>query len=354
MRYRTSFIVACALALAGAGVNADSASPQQQGQQQPVTAVVRTELAKKASLDQTLVGYGQVGTDAGHTESLSAPVAGMIATLAVAPGTPVDKGQKLLDFDVAPNVQATYRQAASAVASASEELKRIESQAKLQLATQSQMAAARKNLADAKAAYQAQQQLDAGRRTSAIRAPFAGVVVAVAIHQGDRVQAGAALVQLAHTNALMVALGVEPEDSVKVRPGMPVRLNSVFRPEEKAQGSVVQRQMALDPQTHLVNVLARFTPAAGHPWTIGVPVRGEIVLHSAPEWTLPRNAVLTDKQGAYIYQVKNGKAHLVRVKVESESDQATAIQGGFDPTLPVVVVGNYELHDGMAVREDKQ
>ena len=62
-------------------------------------------------------------------------------------------------------------------------------------------------------------------------------------------------------------------------------------------------------------------------------------------------AVLTDANGAYIFQVSGGKAHRVTVTSGAESQGMVAISGGIDPHVPVVVLGNYELQEGMQVRQ---
>jgi hypothetical protein len=61
--------------------------------------------------------------------------------------------------------------------------------------------------------------------------------------------------------------------------------------------------------------------------------------------------VLTDARGAYVFQVAAGKARRVDVTPGTESAGLVAISGALDPALPVVVLGNYELQDGMPVRE---
>jgi hypothetical protein len=68
-------------------------------------------------------------------------------------------------------------------------------------------------------------------------------------------------------------------------------------------------------------------------------------------WVVPRNAVLQDDKGSYIFQIVNGHAKRINVTTGVETDQLTEIYGGFDSSLPVVSLGNYELQDGMAVRE---
>jgi hypothetical protein len=69
---------------------------------------------------------------------------------------------------------------------------------------------------------------------------------------------------------------------------------------------------------------------------------------------VPRQAVLTDAQGAYIFQVVQGVAHRVNVTKGHESQGVVAISGTMDTKLPVVVLGNYVLQDGMKVREGAQ
>ena len=60
--------------------------------------------------------------------------------------------------------------------------------------------------------------------------------------------------------------------------------------------------------------------------------------------------MLRDARGAYLFQVREGKAHRVDVQTGLERDGLIAVQGAFDTKQPIVKLGNYELQDGMAVR----
>ena len=70
-------------------------------------------------------------------------------------------------------------------------------------------------------------------------------------------------------------------------------------------------------------------------------------------WLLPRDAVLEDEQGAYLFQVADGKAVRVNVKRIGGNDDTIVVEGPLDPARPVVTVGNYQLADGMTVRQDE-
>jgi membrane fusion protein, multidrug efflux system len=66
----------------------------------------------------------------------------------------------------------------------------------------------------------------------------------------------------------------------------------------------------------------------------------------------PREAVLTDANGPYVFQIAAGKAKRLAVTIVGEAGDKTVITGPLDPTRKIVVTGNYELSDGMAVREE--
>ena len=66
-----------------------------------------------------------------------------------------------------------------------------------------------------------------------------------------------------------------------------------------------------------------------------------------------RSAVLRDAQGAYIFQVRQGKSRRVNVKTGLEQNGLIAVQGAFTANEPVVSLGNYELRDGMGVRRSQ-
>jgi RND family efflux transporter MFP subunit len=312
------------------------------------SVLVKTAQMKRQALAETLAGYGRVSPDIGSTVNINLPRPGQVTRLLASPGEVVKAGTPLAEFGTASAAALAYRRAENALSLAREDLKRTRQMTAERLATQSQLAAARKALADAEAALQAQRALGAGRASARLRAPFDGIVVNVPVAQGDRLAAGATVMQIARGNGLRVDLGIEPEDSGKVKAGMPVRLSSVFDSRRTLEAKVSQVHGMVDPRTQLVDVVVRLHDGQFIP---GMQVRGEITLTSASTWTVPRPAVLRDARGAYIFQVKNAHAQRVAVQTGVETDRLTGIRGDFDPALPVVVSGNYELEDGMAVRE---
>lgn len=315
------------------------------------SVLVQTVPLKQQTLTDSVSGYGVVSPDTGSLQSISLPRAGQILALRVSAGQVVKKGTPLLAFGTGTDAALMYQQALTAVRFASSEVARVTQLVSQQLATQSQLAAAKKTQADAEAALQAQQKIGAGQAVQTLAAPFDGVVVALLAAQGDRLAAGAPLLQLARAGGQRVLLGVEPEDATRVRPGMAVRVASVFAGNRAVTGRVAQVFGMVNPQTQFVDVLVTL-PGGG--LLANTRVRADIDVGQSSAWVVPRSAVLRDAQGAYLYQVQAGKAKRIAVTTGLEQHGVIAVQGTGLLQAPVVSLGNYELHDGMAVRGDVQ
>ena len=314
---------------------------------EPPSVLVETVALKQQPMADTISGYGVVSPDTHALQTVSLPRPGRIAALLVSVGQVVGKGAPLLEFATGANATLGYRQAQQALEFAGDEAARIEQLAGQQLATQSQLAAAKKALADAEAALRAQEALGTGRPLEQVSAPFDGVVVALQASQGDRLAAGAPVLQLARAGGQRVVLGVEPDNVMSVRPGMAVSVAPVFNPKHKVAGRVAQVFGMINPQTNFVDVLVT---VPGDGLMPGTRVYAEIQLSRKAEWVVPRSAVLRDARGAYVFQVRAGKARRVDVQTGLERDGLVVVHGGFAATEPVVSLGNYELHDGMNVR----
>jgi len=308
---------------------------------------VETVALRQQSMADTVSGYGVVSPDTRSLQNISLPRPGQIVALWVNVGQVVKKGEPLLEFGTGADAALTYQKALQAVEFAQSEVTRIEKMLSQQLATQSQLAAAKKALADARAALRSQKKIGTGQALERVTAPFDGVVVALQAAQGDRLSAGASVLQLARAGGHRVLLGVEPEEVSGVRPGMTVNVTPVFDTARKVSGRVTQVSGMINPQTQFIDVLVEVSDGGLIP---GTRVRAEIQVSQRTSWVVPRSAVLRDDRGTYLFQVRKGKAHRVDVQAELEQGGLIAVQGEFNVNEPVVSLGNYELREGMAVR----
>jgi membrane fusion protein, multidrug efflux system len=304
------------------------------------------------TLARRVAGFGTVATEAGATANLNFPKAGRVERLAVVPGQRVRRGETLLEIATDPAATLAYGQAEDAVAFARKELAHAQSLFAKQLATRSQVDAATKALKDAEQALAAQRALGGGAKRDRLAAPFDGLVVSVSAARGDRFAAGANLVQLARTATLRVRLGVEPDDSRPLLTGMKVKLSSVFDPQQTEEGEVTQVAGQINPQTQLVDVTVRFP---GRTFLPGTRLRGAIAAEERQVTAVPRQAVLKENDDSYLFQVVAGQARRIAVDTGIEDGGWLEVRGkGLLPAAPVVVLGNYELEDGTAVREARR
>jgi membrane fusion protein (multidrug efflux system) len=244
-----------------------------------------------------------------------------------------------------------FQQAQAALEYARSNLRRQEDLFRNQLTTRNQLANARKNLADAEAQLRAEKKLGTGKATETVRAPFGGVVTKTSVSQGDLLQAGSNAMLLARRDSLIVPLGVEPEDAVNVRPGMPVVMSPVFQPARTFHTQVSEVHARINPATRLIDVLVRVKLPAKTNLPLGLTMKGIITLFRTKSLGVPRSAVMSDGGGSWIVLVRDGRAHKTLVKTGIKEGGIVAISGPVKAGDQVVVVGNYELKDGMAVRK---
>jgi membrane fusion protein (multidrug efflux system) len=314
------------------------------------SVLVETAVPQQQVLKRTVRGYGTVATSEDDVVGISFPHAGQISMLRVRPGEVVKAGEALLELSTDPSATLSYQTAAAALDFAKQDLARTKTLVAQHLATNAQLAAARKAVDDAAAAVEAQRKLGNDEKTEVAAAPFDGYVAAITVARGDRVQPNTTVLKLARSDRVQVAVGLEPDDAARVVPGMSAEVAPVFTPERRLSGVVRGVTGTINPATKRLDIWVEL--AAAPPELVpGTAVSVEIVLEQHTGWVVPRDAVLRDGKGDYVFQITGSKAERVPVKIGIETDKYTEIIGPIDPKGQVVTVGNYELQDGTTVRE---
>ncbi|MGU7774577.1 efflux RND transporter periplasmic adaptor subunit [Burkholderia sp. MR1-5-21] len=323
---------------------------------EPVSAAVDTVRVQRAPISQRVRAYGVVAASSASVTSVNLPYTARIRKVLVLPGQAVARGAPLVVVQADPAVVLTAAQAASALTLARGELARTRSLVDDGLATQSQLAAAQKALDDAQQGQAAQRQMGVRGGDVTVTAPVAGVVSQLSALPGDQVQAGVTIAQLAATGGassrqVNVTLGVEPSAAASIRAGDSVVLHglSTALAHANPSGQVVVAGASIDPQSQLVDVGAN-VQLGGTAFIPGTRVSADIATQTGTWWVVPRSAVLRDAKGAYVFQVTpKHTAHRVDVAVRVESGDRYGVDGPVNAAEPLVVTGNYELQDGMAV-----
>lgn len=310
-----------------------------------VSAAVITVPVRQGGLPEQVVAYGTAGSSPDAAYVMNVQAAGHVAHWDVTAGLPVKRGQRLLTFALAPSSVAAYQQALSARRVAAAARTHTDELFAQQLATRDQKEQADKAWQDAQANLDALVQQQGRSAAMDVTAPFDGTVVSVDASQGDQLQPGAGLLTLQRGDGLVVTVGVERAAMGSVRSGEHVTLTPLDA-AEPMHGTVRRVARALNPRTHEldVEVVPDGAPVSGEGF------RAEITVGQWQGWLVPRDALQGDDADRYVFQVADGKAVRVPVKVLGESDSTSVVSGALDVHRPLVTVGATQLDDGMAVR----
>jgi RND family efflux transporter MFP subunit len=333
------------LLLAGAAF-ADEEQPSDAG-----SVLVTTIAPQQGSLRQPVNAFGTVQPAPAGAAVVASLHAAQVMNLRVVQGQSVQKGEPLLDLGAEPSAVLAYAQAKSDLDLAQAELARTRELVKQRLATSSQLDQAQKAVRDAEATLKAREREGGGQAVETIASPISGVVSTLAVSNGDHVQPGATLIDLARSDALVGLLGVTPDEQIRLKPGQSVALVDLDRPDAPIAAKLASVGGMADPKTGLFTVVAMPADAGSGKLVAGAHLRAKIDTDPVNGWIVPRDAVLSDDKGPYVFQVAGGKAVRVGVSIVGGSEDQLAIAGQLDPAKKIVVAGNYQLSDGMAVRE---
>ncbi|MDE2420486.1 MAG: efflux RND transporter periplasmic adaptor subunit [Gammaproteobacteria bacterium] len=317
-------------------------------------ALVKTQRPTQQVLADTMTAYGTLQNDPNSIYTVSLPQAGQIERIAVSVGQRVQHGKPLVIVKTDPQVVASTTQARSAVTFAQGEQQRIQALVTARLATQSQLATATKALTDANATLQALQQQGGQYAHQTLTAPADALVMSISNQVGERLPAGAAVMQLSKTGGLQALIGVTPDMVAKLHAGMTVNISVLNSAAPTVSGVLMHTDGVVNSQTGRIDLPIRLSQPLTNSFRAGLPIKAEIKIAGHKSWVVPRNAVLQDEQGSYIYQIKQNHAVRTSVQVGLQTNANTAISGAINPNLNIVTLGNYTLQDGMAVREQAQ
>ena len=148
-----------------------------------------------------------------------------------------------------------------------------------------------------------------------------------------------------------VRFGVDPRDAAHLVTGASV----VFALEgnttaEPLTSTVTRIAGQVDPETRLVDVFAAVPSPCS--WILGSVVTAKIPLSAKRALVIPRAAALAVDGRHTVFTVVDGHALRHEVVLGLQNNQQVEIAGAEPPLHAgdsVVVQGNYELEDGMAV-----
>ena len=310
------------------------------------SVLVQLARLEPGSLPQTVIAYGTVQPSAAARQTIMAPVSAQVDAVYVRPGAAVAKGAPLLRLAPSPATAAAYDQAQSALRAASQLVAGTSKLVEGHLATRQQLVDAEKSQSDARSALVALQAQGADG-PHILRAPYPAIVIALSTSPGALVALGAALLDLARPNGLVLMAGAVPAQAAGVKPGDAAAIKPLGGRSSYA-GKIVSAAAVVDPASGLVPIEIAL-PA--NQWLPGEMAEATITTGELHGWVVPRTAILIDDTGAsYVVQAVNGAARKTTVRILGAQGGKAVIAGPLDAAAPLVLAGNYQLENGMKVR----
>lgn len=298
--------------------------------------VVGPENIVVAAQDTIRTGPSVSGAlDAERTATLRAEMGAQVTGVLVEPGTPVVKGQLLVQLDASGvrdqylSMQSSVRAAESAADMAKSDLSRDQRLTDAGALATRQLEATRRAslqsdaaLADARSRY-ATAALNL-RRTE-IRAPFSGIVAARPVRAGDVVSSGNPLVTVVDPASLRLEAQVPVDQLSAIKIGTPVLFTVSGYEGRQFRGLIARVSPAVDPATRQVPIVVRLANTQGM-LVSGVFVDGRVATQSRAGVTVPTSAV--DQRGLrpLVYRIKDGRLEKVEVELGFEDPVTERIE----------------------------
>lgn len=186
-------------------------------------------------------------------------------------------------------------------------------------------------------------------KNTQITAPVSGKVTSIAVSSGERISPSMPLLSIIDVSRIFVKVGISEKDISKIKEGQKVNLEIDAFPEEKFQGEVISKGVAVDQTSKTLEVkIEILQPEVDIP--VGVFARGNILIKTNQDaLIISSSALVRKKDGIYVYVIEEGIARQKEVVLGIIQDKRIEILEGLSEEEEVVVLGNQELEDGLKV-----
>ncbi|MFO7705105.1 MAG: efflux RND transporter periplasmic adaptor subunit [Halopseudomonas sp.] len=188
-------------------------------------------------------------------------------------------------------------------------------------------------------------------RKSNMRAPFAGIIAAKNMEEGDMINPmmgmGQSILTLMDLSKVKVAVDVPAEEIEKIQIGQMCRVTISSRPGETFAGEVYSKNLAADPLSKTFKVEVRIdNPEMKVKAGVYADIAIEYLRHDNV-LILPLSALLAGEKEVMVNE--NGVARKRAVTVGERNGTRFEVLSGVGPADQVLVEGNYDLKEGTAI-----
>ncbi|MFP3921850.1 MAG: efflux RND transporter periplasmic adaptor subunit, partial [Dichotomicrobium sp.] len=172
------------------------------------------------------------------------------------------------------------------------------------------------------------------------------------VEQGDRVSDTTPIVSFDDRSVIQVEFEVPEIYLDRIRVDHPITATTAGFRGQEFQGRITQINSRVDSQTRGVRLRA----ALANPGDVlrgGMSFTVELVLEGEEFPTIAELALLWERNGSYVWTVKDGKAEKTAVSVVKRSQGRVLVDGDLEPGQLIVVEGTQRLRPGREVRFER-
>lgn len=334
MKPRKVLPTALALILVGLGCRTERTS-------KPSQAPVPVHLAQTSEG----IGSGWVAATLTSTQRamISTRIAATVTKVHVNEGQRVAAGTLLLSLSDS-DLQGGLKAAEAALAAAEAHHRRIETLLKQGASTPSEQDMARTQLAQAQAALA---QVKANLAYTQIRAPFAGIVQARRVNEGDFVGPGTPLIEVEGQGALELVGSVSESEAAHLKLGQRLTFEA-----DGGKGEAILTALATggDPISHRSTLRARVQKAEGNLRTgsfARIQIPG-VAAKTDTQIRIPRSALIQRGELTGVFVARDGRAELRWISLGEPEGDLIPVRAGLKPGEAVIDRPGH-LKDGQAI-----
>jgi membrane fusion protein, multidrug efflux system len=323
----------------------------------PPTTVTSAKV-EKADWVPTLTAVGSISPVQGAT--IGAELAGTVAKVGFQSGTPVKKGEMLIEIDASAE-QARMRSAQADAELARADFERARGLAEGKVISKAEMDSAAAKFSQKKAEVDNMQSLIDKK---VIRAPFDGIAGIREVNIGQMVPVGQKLVTLQALDQVFVDFSLPQQQLGEIKVGLPVKVRTDAIKEREFDGELTAVNSAIDAATRSVTLQATLDNA-DHALRAGMFARVSVILpEKKPTLFIPATAVSYAPFGNSVYIIeqkhddKTGKDALALrqqfIRTGETRGDFVAVTEGLKEGEEIVGAGVFKLRNGMNVAIDNK
>jgi RND family efflux transporter MFP subunit len=269
-----------------------------------------------------------------------AMIGGKIEKINARVGDYVKEKQVIVQFDT-DNPALQYEQAKTSYENAKKSYDRIKTLLEAGETSQANFDGAETQYLVSKRNYESLKQM------LFVESPFDGRIVDLKVNEGDNVNKDVHLFTVAQTNVMRAKIWVSEKEIGLIKKGM--KASALYNGKEYP-GRITDVSLGIDPARQSFYVESEFNNPNNELMN-GITVEIKVLVYENPNAIIiPRNLLMTDEKGYYLFTENKGKAVKNYVENGNESGIYYELSKGLKPGDRLIVKGADQLADGTTVK----